>query len=81
MTVEEIIERADPTALACVGFDEAIVGTDTNGRLVYDINEMARVLMRNDKMEEDEAMEFLEFNTIYAYVGEMTPVFIYLEKQ
>ena len=81
MTREEIFEKADPEALTCDGFDEAIIGTDTNGRIVYDINEMVQVLMRNDKMEEDVAMEYLEFNTLYAYVGEMTPVFIYLETQ
>ena len=81
MTIEEIIESADPTALSCDGFDEAIIGTDTNGRLVYNINEMVQVLVRNDGMKEETAIEYLDFNTLYAYVGEMTPVFIYLETQ
>lgn len=81
MTVEEIKESADESALSAGGFDEAIIGTDTNGRLVYNINEMIQVLIRNDGMTEEEAQEYLEFNTLYAYVGEMTPVYIYLEKQ
>ena len=80
MTADEILEKADPTALTCDGFDEAIIGTDANGRVVYNIFEMVQVLVRNDKMKEDVAMEYLEFNTLYAHVGDMTPVFIYLEK-
>ncbi len=32
------------------------------------------VLIQNDGLEEDEAVEFFEFNTRGAYVGEKTPI-------
>jgi hypothetical protein len=79
MTIEEIKESADPEALCADGFDEAIIGTDTNGRIVYDINKMIEVLTKDDEMDELEAIEYLEFNTLFAYVGEMTPIYIYLK--
>jgi hypothetical protein len=78
MTIEEIKESADPEALCADGFDEAIIGTDTNGRIVYNINKMIDILVERDEMEELEAIEYLEFNTLFAYVGEMTPIYIYL---
>ncbi len=33
--------------------------------------------MDRDKMTEEEAVEYLEFNTVGAWVGEQTPVFVY----
>ena len=52
MTIEEIKESADPEALCADGFDEAIIGTDTNGRIVYNINKMIEVLTKDDEMDE-----------------------------
>jgi hypothetical protein len=80
MTIEEIIESADPEALCADGFDQAIIGTDVEGRIVYDINKMIEILMEDDEMEEIDAIEYLEFNTLFAYVGEMTPKYIYLKR-
>ena len=80
MTAEEIKEIADPEALCADGFDEAIIGTDVEGKIVYDINKMIEILMKDDEMTELEAIEYLEFNTLFAYVGEMTPKYIYLHK-
>jgi hypothetical protein len=33
--------------------------------------------MERDGMSSDEAIEYMEFNVIGAYVGELTPAFIY----
>jgi hypothetical protein len=81
MTAEEIKETADPEALCADGFDEAIIGTDIDGKVVYNINKMIEILMEeDDEMTESDAIEYLEFNTLFAYVGEMTPKYIYLQK-
>jgi hypothetical protein len=80
MTVEEIKESADPQALCADGFDDAIIGTDTEGRIVYNINRMIEILMEEDEMDELEAIEYLEFNTLFAYVGEMTPKYVYIHR-
>jgi len=56
------------------GFDEAIIGIDEiNERIIYSKQKMVEILCRD--MPEDEAIEFLEFNTWSAYVGEHTPIY------
>ena len=72
-----IVKDQHPEALIADGFDKAIVGYTTNGNLVYNIEKMAGILMERDKMSHSDAIEYLEFNVLGAYVGEMTPVYIY----
>jgi len=72
-----IVKDQYPEALIADGFDKAIVGYTTNGNLVYNIEKMAGILMERDKMSHSDAIEHLEFNVLGAYVGEMTPVYIY----
>ena len=57
-------------------YDSAIVGTDTEGRVIYDFDKMVEHLMDVDGMERDEAIEFIEYNTIRSipYAGEMAPI-------
>lgn len=78
MTPDEIIENADPQAIVWDGFNDAIVGTDTNGRIVYNIQKMIEVLMERDGMEHEEAVEYLDFNVLCAFVGDLTPIHVYL---
>lgn len=80
MTPEEIKELADPEAIQWNNFDDALVGVDRNGKLVYDIDKMINVLVARDGMQEDEAIEYLDFNVFGAYVGELTPVHVHLYK-
>ena len=80
MTAEEIIELADPEAIIWDGFDEAIIGRDNRGRLVYDIDLMVETLTREDEMSEEEALEFLDYNTLNTFVGDLTPIHIYINK-
>lgn len=78
MTLEEIIEMfPEEEFLKADGFDSAIVGVEPNSmRLVYDCDKMIGILMTDEEMEEIDAIEYLEFNTWNAYVGEKTPIFI-----
>ena len=63
------------------GFDEAIIGyTRIAGRkdvLAYDYWKCIDILKERDGMSAEEAIEYMEFNVIGAYVGELTPAFIY----
>jgi hypothetical protein len=63
------------------GFDMALVGISCGiePRAVYDINKMKRILQDRDGMTEEEAVEFLDFNVICAYVGPKTPIIIDLD--
>ena len=80
MRADEIIDQADPEAIVWDGFDEAIIGRDNRGRLVYDIDLMVETLRRDDDMSEEEAMEFLDYNTLNTFVGDLTPIHIYINK-
>tara|TARA_Y100000034_G_C6818437_1_gene368394 strand:- start:361 stop:624 length:264 start_codon:yes stop_codon:yes gene_type:complete len=44
---------------------------------VYDYEKCIQILMERDDMDEDEADEYLQFNTVGAWVGEGTPAFMY----
>jgi hypothetical protein len=59
-------------------YDDAIIGTDENGRVVYSYELMAKCLMDEDGMDYDEACEFIDYNTVRAlpYV-ENGPIIVY----
>tara|TARA_R110000796_G_scaffold29001_4_gene78909 strand:+ start:3916 stop:4152 length:237 start_codon:yes stop_codon:yes gene_type:complete len=63
------------------GFDEALIGIgrrcSQEDVLVYDFDKAVKILVDRDKMAVDEAMEFLEYNTLGAWVGEETPMFVF----
>lgn len=60
-------------------FCDAFIGVTTDGRAVYDFNKMVESLSQEDDMSEDDALEFIEYNTIRAlpYIGEMAPIVLY----
>lgn len=57
----------------------AAIGLSQDGRVVYDYEAMIEYLMETDEMEYEDAMEFIDYNTIRAipYFGEMAPVVLY----
>lgn len=56
------------------GLDDAIIGFDPNAwRVVYSRNECIKIMVK-DQMDEEEAIEYLEFNTFNAYIGDKTPI-------
>lgn len=65
------------------GLDDAIIGLTMdhrNGvyRVVYDTARVVQILVNDQNMEYDDAMEHLEHNIVNAYVGKMTPVWSFL---
>ncbi len=68
---------ADDVLLAD-GFDECIIGKNyADGRAVYSIERMLEVMIIRDEMSMDESIEYFDFNIGTAYVGEMTPIYIW----
>lgn len=56
--------------------DGAIIGFDPNlWKVVYSRN-ICINLMMEDGMDSEEALEYLEYNTFNAYVGENTPIWV-----
>jgi hypothetical protein len=65
----------DEELLFADGFDDAIMGLDTNNlRVVYSKQKMIEIL--EPEMGLDDAIEYLEFNTWCAYVGDKTPIYM-----
>ena len=80
---EELAESCgDEEFLFADGLDDAIIGTvaiwagNTRQRVVlYDYEKCVEILMEGDEDRREEVEEFLEFNTLGAYVGEKTPAY------
>jgi|TARA_R110000787_G_C13198871_1_gene423809 hypothetical protein len=71
----------DDKPLLADGFDSAVLGL-SRGTLgadiaVYSIDRCIDILVKRDGMSEDEAIEYMNFNVLDAYMGPMTPMFVY----
>ena len=82
MTREEFNEKfqdytEDYDVLLADGFDDALIGMcSVSYRAIYDYNKMIDILVQGDDMDEVEALEYLHYNVVGAYVGEMTPIYM-----
>ena len=43
---------------------------------VYSYEKMVQVLMDNDDLSYDDAVEYVDFNVVGAWVGEQTPIIV-----
>jgi len=77
---EEISEDyPDLLVMDPIYLDEAILGVVTRiglGAVCYDTNKVIELLMSNENMTEEEAVEHMEYNMKGSWVGETTPVFL-----
>ncbi len=77
---EELCEHYGDDLLFADGYDGAIIGVCAgfdSGRVAYSVKEMIKICAKELAIDEDEAVEWLEYNTFGAYVGENTPIYIY----
>jgi len=75
----EYLEGAEQSVLLADGFDQAFLGVVFEWgppRAVYSYEKCVNVLIERDKMTQEEALEYMEFNVVGAYVGEQTPIFV-----
>jgi len=57
------------------GFDEAVIGVDVlNERIIYSVKKVIEILMDRDGMDEQDAIDWYEYNMQSTYVGEHTPI-------
>jgi hypothetical protein len=82
MTPEEIRDQLaseNEEALLADGYEPCLIGiTYQYGRppvACYDHDKCIELLMKRDGMSHEEAVEFFEFNTLGAGMGENSPVF------
>ena len=60
-------------------YDDAFIGISDTGRAIYDYDLMVECLVAEDGMSAEEAIEFIDFNTIRSlpYFGDMAPIVLY----
>lgn len=60
-------------------YDDALIGVTEDGRAVYDFDRMVRWLVDTEGFTDEEAIEWIEYNTIRAlpYMGEEAPIIMY----
>jgi hypothetical protein len=77
----ESLADVNPDALLADGLEAAIIGYTVNQHhahvAVYSYQKCIEVLVARDGMTHEEADEFLQVNTLGAYVGENGPLFIH----
>jgi hypothetical protein len=74
--LETIIEQnPEDEFLKADGLDEAIIGyDDQTGRLIYSMSKIIDILIIDDGMTEEDALEHYYYNIHGGYVGEKTPI-------
>jgi hypothetical protein len=66
----------DLELLQADGFDDAIIGIEPlSGKVIYDIDKMI-IVLNQEGLSSEEAIEYLDYNVLNAYVGENTPIYI-----
>jgi hypothetical protein len=61
------------------GFDDAILGVATgfdSARVVYCYASMVEVMMKDSDMSYEDALDWIEYNTLGSYVGKNTPIYV-----
>lgn len=77
MSILETIMEQNPEDefLKADGLDEAIIGyDDQTGRLIYSMSKIIDILIIDDGMTEEDALEHYYYNIHGGYVGEKTPI-------
>lgn len=73
-------EEMEENVLLMDGFEEAFIGYSQRINepvlAVYAWEKMVDVLMTRDGMSDEEAMEYIDFNCLGAWVGEQTPIIV-----
>lgn len=65
--IHEYLNCVDEGAIRFTGLDEAVVGYDHRGLLVYDYYKMLSIFKRD--MTEEEAIEWIDYNVLGTNAG------------
>lgn len=76
----ELLAELEEDILLMDGFDDAIIGYSQRINdptlAVYSWELMLKILMERDGMSDEEAMEYIDYNCLGAWVGERTPIIV-----
>ena len=82
MTAEEKLMEAgyeDVIILRNYSYDDALIGVTEDNRAVYDYELMVEWLCQTENFSQEEAIEWIDYNTIRAlpYFGDKAPIIMY----
>ena len=60
------------------GFDSCLIGKDSKDRAIYDADAMIETLIVRDDMDREDAVDYFWYNIDGAHVGDMTPIYVFL---
>jgi hypothetical protein len=74
--LEEIVEYyPDEEILKADGFDDAVIGIEEGTmRLIYSVRRCIEILITDEEMTLEDALEHFSYNVSGSYVGEKTPI-------
>lgn len=60
-------------------YANAFIGYSDEGRAIYSYNKMVKSLMEEDNITEEDAIDFIDYNTLRAipYFGGKSPIILY----
>ena len=69
----------DVIVLDNYSYDSALIGISDDNRAIYDYNKMIEWLIYEQDFTEEEAIEWIDYNTIRAlpYMGHNAPIIMY----
>lgn len=74
--LDEIVEYyQDEEILKADGFDDAVIGIEEGSmRLIYSVKRCIEILITEEEMSLEDALEHFSYNVSGSYVGEKTPI-------
>ena len=80
---QDIRNKLPPDAIIFINqaYDNSIIGTTFDGRAIYDFNKMVEELMNDEGWTEEEAIDWIEYNSLRAlpYAGDKAPLVVCVE--
>ena len=72
---------ADERLVKADGLEDAIIGVGSRMNmpdvLIYSYNKCVKIFMEKEGWTHEEAIEWMDYNVVGAWVGETTPIFVH----
>jgi hypothetical protein len=76
--IKMLLENADPDAIVLDDFNDALIGTTSDGRLVYDIGLMSKILVETNYVDKIDADEYLHNDLLKELFDGLNPIYVNL---
>lgn len=84
MTRESLVDAGyeDVVVFENPDYDDCIIGVSSDRRAIYSMEKMVRWLMTEDHISEEDARDFICYNTLRSlpYIGETAPIVMEYEE-